>query len=277
MMSNDSAHTGNMCCIEVARIILAVKSDDIDIIKILHPIYRTFLTPGGSFENYQIKINLIKDQSQNGSKIDPHPELVYSKDKFILHFPTGKLIFDMLSRTGEFTTSHKDLVIDLEYSLRILYAYFALLSGGILIHGAGIARNGKGFIFFGPSGIGKSTVSSLSSHSITLNDDLSLIMPYPDRIWTIFSTPFANPGQKIQNISVPLKGMYLLTQSEEVSLRELSRGKALAELISNIPVISGDINFSKQLLTTCIDILREIPIYNLHFKNDPSFWDVITV
>jgi len=274
-MVNDISHAGDSITLDIAGITLRINSGEADIPSILSPIYKLFTVRGSVCTNYQLNLIFHQEKTKAAKNDDPYPEVVFLKDKLILNFLTSQLTFELSYNAGALLTLNQVPFIELEYSLRVLYAYFILIYGGVLVHAAGIARNGIGYIFCGPSGVGKSTVSKLSRNSIILNDDLTAIRPGPDDQWMIFSTPFANPGQKIKNLTVPLRGIYLLNQSNEVLLEELSPGKGLAEFISNVPVISGDIYYSELLLSTCSKLLSMIPFYKLHFQNDPSFWNVI--
>jgi hypothetical protein len=265
------------CFLEIAGIICEIDSYNFHIPSLLNPLYQLFIYYQKTCTINVNKLHLTIQPGKNDCayRNDLHPQAINFRDSIILEFSTGRLTYDFPDRSGEFITPRLRPTIELEYILRILYAYFVLFQGGILIHGAGISRGGKGYIFFGPSGVGKSTVSLLSNDSLILNDDLTAIMCDTSGIWKIFSTPFANPGQNINNISVPLSGIYQLSQSCEVSLVKVSHGIALSELISNVPVLSGDIHRSEQLVSTSDEILKAIPFYRLNFRNDPSFWKVI--
>src|SRR5262245_54264958 len=68
----------------------------------------------------------------------------------------------------------------IENFLRPLVASYVLAHGGLLLHGAGVVRGGRAFVFFGPSGSGKTTVTHLSPADLVLSDDLTLVVPAPD-------------------------------------------------------------------------------------------------
>ncbi|MBK8046600.1 MAG: hypothetical protein IPK16_05415 [Anaerolineales bacterium] len=79
---------------------------------------------------------------------------------------------------------------DPENFLRVLYAWECLAHGGLLLHASGIVRNGLGFVFFGHSGAGKTTIAGLSAPAVVLSDDLVMIRPMADRV-VVFGAPFA--------------------------------------------------------------------------------------
>ncbi len=84
-----------------------------------------------------------------------------------------------------------------ENFLRVAFARLALAHDGLLLHAGGLIRNGCGYVFFGHSGAGKSTVAALAPQGSTLlSDDLVLLRlhkepsgPAPEQVW-LHSVPF---------------------------------------------------------------------------------------
>jgi hypothetical protein len=167
---------------------------------------------------------------------------------------------------------------DVDYFLRVAYALMAFRAGGLLFHAAGIGRGGQAYLFFGHSGSGKTTVARLSSDDVVLNDDLMLLMPQ-GRGWVAHATPFWRPSQvkPAGNHSAPLAAMFRLVQDRDVYLEEIGQGQALAEVISNVPVIAGDPARSVELLEVGRRLLSIVPVYRLHFLPEASFWRIVEV
>ncbi|MFN2126302.1 MAG: hypothetical protein ACK2TU_00440 [Anaerolineales bacterium] len=171
---------------------------------------------------------------------------------------------------------------DIDYFLRVALALVAHNADCILMHTAGIIRNERAYLFFGHSGSGKTTIcqSSLNSSSLgalkILNDDLILLQPHGD-IWLAHGTPFWNPTQIAEpsNQYAPIAGLYYLIQDKQVFTQKLSKSKAIAALLSNIPVIPQDSVRSIHLLNLLNRIQNDAPVCELHFLPDDSFWNVI--
>jgi hypothetical protein len=183
---------------------------------------------------------------------------------------------DLDSNTANLFTSNSRVIETTDYLLRVIFALLIFKKGGVLFHGAGIVRDGYTYLFFGHSGSGKSTVARFSPHDTVLNDDLVVLMPHGDG-WTVFATPFWNPTQvRPVHASAPLKGLYRLVQDKQVFLEPLGAGHALAELISNVPVIPENRFLNMELFIRGRQLLDGVPAYRLHFLPDDSFWQVIT-
>lgn len=165
---------------------------------------------------------------------------------------------------------------EIDYFLRVVYALLAFHAGGLLIHAAGIVRDGRAYAFFGHSGSGKTTVARLSPAGQVLNDDLLVLMPTGDG-WTACSTPFWNPSQVAPAgpRQAPLSALFQLVQDRAVYVEEMEPSQALAELVSSVPVISASPTRSGRLLARGQQILQAVPAHRLHFLPDASFWQVI--
>jgi hypothetical protein len=134
---------------------------------------------------------------------------------------------------------------------------------------------GKGYVFLGHSGSGKTTVSRLSSQGKVLNDDLICVFPDANG-WRISGTPFTNPTQvRPLNRSILLHKLFVLVQAKENNLIPMSKSQATANLLANVPVIPINAELTPELLTRISHVIdQHRPLY-LHFLPDPSFWDLI--
>jgi len=172
--------------------------------------------------------------------------------------------------------SSADPASDIEYFLRVCMALLAFEQRALLLHAAGLVRHGRGYLFFGHSGSGKTTVARLSPEAEVLNDDLVLLR-WERRRWHVYGTPFWNPTQvrPAEMSRAPLWALFHLVQDAKVYRRPLPPAQALARLIANTPVIPADPGRLPRLLAFHQRLLADIPAYDLHFRSDPSFWRLI--
>ena len=223
---------------------------------------------------FKVEIHWIgKEHILSLSEINPY----FQEEILNISTPGVDGFINVKQGQGALTFQSERPVEEIDYFLRMIFALLACNAGGILLHTAGIIRDGQGYLFFGHSGSGKTTVCrvSQSDHSI-LNDDLILLLP-GKKGWQAFGTPFWNPTQvKPNGGNAPVAGLYLLVQAHQVFTVPMAGGRAIAALIANVPVIPQDPHRSTRLLEILSNIQSVIPISELHFKPDNSFWNVIS-
>ena len=162
-----------------------------------------------------------------------------------------------------------------DHFLRIAAAVWVFQIGGILFHAAALEREGAGYVFTGHSGKGKTTVCRVSQSARVLNDDLIIAAPGPTG-WRVWSTPFTNPSQ-VQPCPgfANLNKIFQLNQAKQNAVVIEEPAKALADLITHIPVIPKSTERLTELMKRCRNLIDEIKIYNLYFLPDNSFWQLI--
>lgn len=206
-------------------------------------------------------------------------------DTGLVSTPTGCLFaapgyrgeIDVESGRGHLELSSQQPMEDIEYFLRVLYALLAYSEGGLLLHAAGVVSGGRAYLFIGRSGDGKSTIASLSVGKAVLNDDLVLVRPEGNG-WSTWGTPFWNAGtgdRPGQTAGGPLAGIYSLVKDTRVFLAPLSPAAAVAELVSNCPVVNGDAWRLSGLLERCRALASAVVVQGLHFRKDTEFWRLL--
>jgi len=164
---------------------------------------------------------------------------------------------------------------EVEHLIRIASAYWIFESGGILIHGAALVRNGNGYLFTGHSGAGKSTVCKVTKDGFVLNDDL-VILKDSGQGWEVWATPFTNPKQNKPNHGkANLKAILNLKQAKQHRIIVENAANSLADLITHIPVVSSHPENTRNLMDQCQRILNQVKAYRLYFLPDDQFWPLI--
>jgi hypothetical protein len=163
-----------------------------------------------------------------------------------------------------------------ENYLRWMVADLALPRGGFILHSAGLAREGKAYLFFGHSGAGKTTVCSLSPEAELLSDDLVLVLRSGDQ-FVASTTPFQgtlSQGAKCRR-TFPLAGAFRLRQSSEVRVAPMPLGLAVGTILSCCPFVSEPGKRSGLLLPLVENFCRTLPVNELFFRKESSFWGVV--
>lgn len=232
--------------------------------------YRLFLSAGEG--TYRAQLNWEESMGANGV---PAPEMVFQPDElcFAEMGFEGQVNWHSGMASARLTTPYPLGYID--YFLRMIYALAAFERQGVMVHAAGIVHRDAAHLFFGHSGSGKTTVSRLSTGDVVLNDDLVVLLPEQGQ-WRVYATPFWNPSQVQPTASSAiLVGLYRLVQDRHVFLEPMHPAQALAEMVSNVPVIPADARRNTQLLERCTHLLFSVPVHRLHFLPDASFWKAI--
>jgi hypothetical protein len=160
--------------------------------------------------------------------------------------------------------------------LRILHSILVASQGGCLMHAASAVRNGRAFAFTGVSGAGKTTLSRLAPPDVALlTDEISYIRSM-DGIYRAFGTPFAGDlGIAGDNISAPLKALYLLAKGPENRIEPLSPKQAVNVVMRNILFFAKDPKLVEALFETACRMAACIPVYRLIFTPTPAVWETI--
>ena len=264
----------NTIKLEVADLTICIRSTNDKLLNAITSHYKNFISHNTN-STINIDIHLA-------SQIHfPNPE---GTDNFFnhQHFTENKCYVKSNYFTGciDIERNYGKLVINelnplswLEHFLRITYAVIALKYETILFHGAGLIADNKGYIFFGPSGVGKSTVTNLSNHCTVLGDDLIAIKS-DKNIFHVYATPFNYEGNGfvLSNSKARIKGFYRLVQDNQIYVEKMKPAKAIAELLSNIPPVNKNKEGSIHALNVCNQIIDKIACYELHFTKDNLFW-----
>lgn len=162
----------------------------------------------------------------------------------------------------------------LENFFRVLVAYQVNHAGGVLLHSAAFARDGRAQVVFGRSGAGKTTSSRLALNAEweVLSDDMNA--PLPDPLgWRVEKLPFAGDlGQTpSRGRAYPLAGLHWLHQAQTHAVRPLPNAVALGRLLASAPTVNEDPYRLNDLLRNLTDLLTQVGAGSLHFARDAGF------
>jgi hypothetical protein len=150
---------------------------------------------------------------------------------------------------------------------QILLARLLADRGGCILHSAGMILDGKGFVFAGHSGAGKSTmVTMLRPYGEILCDDRIIVRQMKDGMriygtWSHGDVPDVSPN------SAPLGAILMLEQAEENRLIQLTdRKEILHRLLPLVVKPLATADWWEKTLDVLERIARETPVYRLRFE-----------
>ncbi|HXX54056.1 MAG TPA: hypothetical protein VEI28_05740 [Thermodesulfovibrionales bacterium] len=153
---------------------------------------------------------------------------------------------------------------------QILLMYFLAQREGALIHAAGINIGGRGYLFPGKSGAGKTTLSRLFSRSENyevLNDD-RIVVRKVGGVFRMFGTPWPGDAGIAQNKDFPLYGIFFIRHGIENSIRQLRPAEAVKKCIPVTSIPWYDKAIVLDILAFFEALVLDIPSYEFSFRPD---------
>ena len=268
----DFQHPAAQLAVQVANITVNLGCSRQDIAEALALRYRQFL--GRPDDPARLHVRLLVEPSTMQSDLS-NAIPAYRDDKISFQGQGYSGWIDLKDGEGFLELHSAYPVEEIDYFLRIAFAWLIFKSGGMLFHAAGVRHLERAFVFFGPSGAGKTTVAQLSADYEVMNDDL-LMLQFHNGKWWATSTPFTNPSQVAPAPgTAPLVGLYRLVQDQEVSLESMPAAEATAAVLSCVPLIAAVPAFAMELISRCSSLVRAMPVYRLHFRKEASFWELL--
>lgn len=260
--------------ISIADICIALRVDDADMAERIRARYAEFLAPDASPD---FNVDVAVREGVQFVPIRPGPWVInttFQDEVLTFESYVEKGAVDLATGQGHLVMAPTGLI---ENFLRVLYAWCALRAGGLLLHSAGVVKNGYAFLFFGASGSGKTTATRLSNGHTILSDDILIVKPV-NGSFQAFGVPFR--GGEMQdaprtNTRAPLAGLYRLRKAPEHRLAPMPLARAVAELASCVPFVAINPDLGRQVVDTCARLAAQVPVFELYFRKDPDFWRVI--
>ncbi len=157
--------------------------------------------------------------------------------------------------------------------LLFFYSYIVVLYDGFLLHAAGVINDGRGYIFPGRSGSGKTTITELSKGMVILSDDRIIIRKTANS-YRVFSTPFWWDFRNASNVSAELHRILLLKQDREVYYKKVGYSEAVSELLTCTFVRGLLVPYVQHVMHLVSDMVNQTDLYEMHFVRDNSFWRI---
>ena len=145
------------------------------------------------------------------------------------------------------------------------------------LHASLVDDHGRGVVFLGPSGIGKTTQAERWMEyrgASILNGDMVFLQQTEDGFLG-WGTPWHGSSPYCLNASVPVKALVVLKQAPENRLRELTGFEKVAE-------VSGSVFYptwlegGMELCAATLDrLLTDLPVYRLDNRADEAVLDLL--
>jgi len=196
--------------------------------------------------------------------------------------PYKVALFDRDLREGRILMrpdAMSDSMHALDYPLdEVIVAHLLGRGLGVELHGCGIIdRDGRGQLFVGQSGAGKTTTARVwlsEGHYEIVSDD-RVIVRCINGEWRMFGTPWHGEAELSSPVSAPLGAIHLLVQASHTELVALPPAQAAAALFGCTFPPFYDAEAIAYTLECLDQIVRDLPVRALRFLPDRSVIDCI--
>lgn len=173
---------------------------------------------------------------------------------------------------GRLLTAGRYTKMAIDNALMVLYALATAADGTVLFHAAVVSHEGKGYMFLGPSGTGKSTHARLwlkyIADTALVNDDNPVVRLADDGLPVVYGSPWSGKTPCYRNVSYPLGGIVLLSQAPYNKIHRLSGIRAYASLVASISGKRWDSRVADGLHQTENALASTVPVWHLECLPD---------
>jgi hypothetical protein len=162
----------------------------------------------------------------------------------------------------------------LEYPLDGLVLYYlTAINGDIMIHASGVNNSGRGYIFSGVSGKGKTTMAKLwdNTGARVIHDD-RLILRNTGNGYRMFNTPVYSNDEPRES---PIDKIFLIEHGSRNDHITVSGASALSMVMANCIQHNWDQNIIARLIGALSLMCTTIPVVRLPFRPDRNIIDDI--
>ena len=149
----------------------------------------------------------------------------------------------------------------------LVYAFATADKKALLFHSSVTVREGRGHMFLGHSGTGKSTHSRMWLEAFEdahlLNDDNPAVRILPDNEVRVYGTPWSGKTACYINDSVPVAALVQLAQAPENTITRLRMSQAYPYILASVSGLKVLPEMMDALYETIAQLLELIPVYKL--------------
>jgi hypothetical protein len=267
----------------IGGLAISVASEDHNPAVAMDDAYRPFISKNGHAADVKLRVRhgsvpryrACEKAFETGSVW----RMFRNRDAYVIKAPPVTAILRSDFTSGEIFVRNTtgEPVFPLRYPLgEIIMINLLARERGMLVHACGVKHGGKGMLFSGVSGAGKSTMAGLwrSRKADILNDDRIIIRKINKRFW-IYGTPWHGKAKVLSPGKAPLEKIFFLRPAGKNVINRLGAGEAVSRLmVCSFPTF-WDKKGMEFTLNFCAELVEKIPCYDLGFVPDETVMELV--
>jgi len=273
--------------IAIGDVVISINRDDTCYFKINSP-YKSFISQDVPEVHWRMHYSPgICSRTVSAKKVfnaNDSWALFEKNGNYILRTTSGDAVLDREFKTGDIYLEADDTDqagIFLNYPMdELLMINLLARQRGVMFHACGLKYLGKGILFAGTSGAGKSTTADLwksKKNAVILSDDRVIVRrsKIDSKFW-IYGTPWHGDAKISSPEKAPLEKIFFLKHENKNRIKKINPVDAASRLIVRSFIPMWDKAAMEFTLDFCSELSQSIPTYELGFLPDKSMVDFIT-
>jgi len=152
-----------------------------------------------------------------------------------------------------------------------------LLTDGMIFHASGLDDHGRGILFVGHSGAGKSTQLDFWNTEpgvVAMNDDRIAVRAIANGA-ICYGTPWGGTSNIACNHAAPLSALVLLEQAPHNDIQQISSAAAASLLVPRMFLPYWDQALMQRALANLDTLLSRVPVYRLRCRPEPAAIELV--
>ena len=171
-----------------------------------------------------------------------------------------------------------NITFGLNNALMVIFTMCSATHNTLLMHSSVVENEGKGYMFLGVSGQGKSTHSDLwVKHipgSTLINDDNPVVRIADDGTPIVYGSPWSGKRPIYKNVHYPIGGFASIEQKKENRIHKESIPVAFGIMLNSCSTLKFDKQIHLAVCQTASKVLERIPVHTLQCRPDKEAAEV---
>jgi hypothetical protein len=264
---------GHSLTIEIGGLPIRVRTSDAGFHDLLAQRYSSFVRGGRGTQNGAL-MEFELTSTPGVPATDRELEVRWEGGQWHLSRGDFRAAFDLRTRRGHLAFAPNPFALDT--LLRIVHSLLLAPAGGLLLHASGGIHKGRGVLFSGVSGAGKTTIARLAPRGVQLLTDEISYLRREDSGFRVFGTPFSGElGIQGEDVSAPLSAIHLIEHGSDNRRERVSESEAVRRLMRNVLFFAQEKRLVSDVFSTVCELARRVPVYRLEFLPDARVWEMV--